>query len=199
MKTIADFSGFVVGDLVTLSDMQTQEEYSKMTVDFPIREVRTYVEPNGVFTYIGYIVETPEKQQLLILVKTMGSDFEIYVFYMDTGAALYQAEAGQDPCALLCLLTADQKDLIKRIEAQITGKNGTHPVTWDLQTVTHGVQYNDTTGVEGICTLGEYFTNDPNDGNSFCMVDWKGDAAKGFLEIWYGCLIKNHEIQLFHK
>ena len=200
-KTIADFSGYNVGDIVTLSDMQTMEEFNKMSVDFPIVEIRLYIEPNGVFKYIVYIVESPTDQQhLMILIKTMSSNFEVYIFYMDTGAPLYKAVGNQDPCPLYCLLTEDQQALAKRIEASVAGKTETFAVTWDQQTETFGVQYEDSTGIEGICTLGEYFTTDKNEGNNnFCLIDWKGDAIKGFLEIWYGCQIKDHEVKMFHK
>jgi hypothetical protein len=171
-----------------------------MSVDFPIREIRTYKEPNGVFSYIGYLIESPiDKQCLMILVKTMGMDFEISVFYKDTDLPLYQAAEGQEPCPLYSLLTEDLKDLIKRFDANIQSSTGDHAVTWDLQSVTYGVQYQDTADIDGICTLGEYFTNDENDGNNFCLIDWKGDAIKGFLEVWYGCIIKNHEVEMCHK
>lgn len=194
-KTVADFLGYKVGDILTLSDLQTQEEFKKLSVDFTIREIRTYKEPNEVFTYIGYSITTPNKQDLLILVKTMGEAFEVYIFYRDTGEPL----AAGSP--LLCLLTDDLSDLIVRMGAQVPneGAEGMHTVTWDRQTVSHGVQYEDTSDIEGICTLGEYFTNDPNGGNDFCLVDWKGDATKGFLEVWYGCKIQNSEITILHK
>jgi hypothetical protein len=87
-KTLNDFLGYRVGDMIALSDMQTQTEYNKMSVDHPIRAIRKYTEPNGVFQYIGYVVETPSKQQLLILIKAMGKDFEIHIYYMDTGAPI---------------------------------------------------------------------------------------------------------------
>jgi hypothetical protein len=198
VKTVAEFLGYGVGDLITLSDLQTQEEFKKMSVNFPIREVRKYTEPNGVFTYVGYTVESPTKQMLLILVKTMGKLFEVYSFYKDTAAPLYQAGAGQEACPLYALLTDDLKDLTPRFDAQVPDDKGTHPVTWDRQTVTHGIDFEDSEDVKGICSLGEYFTNDENGGNNFCIIDWKGDAAKGFLEIWYGSLLQNHEIEMSH-
>ena len=198
-KMLSDFIGFRVGDIIALSDLQTQTEFGKMSVDFPIKEVRKYTEPNGVFQYIGYLVDAPNDQELLIVVKTMGKDFEIYVYYLDTSAQFYKAAAGQEECPFYVLLSDDRQDLTKRIEAQVNSKSGLHPVTWDQQTVTHGVRYEDTDGAEGICTVGEYFTNDENDGNNFCLVDWKGDADKGLLEIWYGCLIKNYEVEMLHK
>ena len=194
-KTVADFLGYRVGDILTLSDLQTQEEFGKLEVDYTIREIRTYKEPNGVFTYIGYSIVTSNNQTLLVLIKTMGEAFEVYIFFQDTAAPV---SAGSP---LLCLLTEDQKDLVLRMEADIPneGSEGTHHVTWDRQTVTHGVEYGDTGDIEGICSLGEYFTNDENGGNNFCLIDWKGDAAKGFIEVWYGCMIKNHEIKIVHK
>jgi hypothetical protein len=198
-KKLADFLGYHVGDLISLSDLQTQLEFKKEIVDFPIRDIRQYVEPSGVFTYIGYMVEAPTGQEFMIVVKSMGEDYEVYVFYMDQSGTLYEAEDGQDSCPHWCLLSDDLKDLRKRFEAYVEGPKGNRSVTWDRQTVTHGIEFRDTNTTEGICSLGEYFTNDENDGNNFCLLDWKGDAAKGLLEIWYGCRIENSEIELFHK
>ena len=38
-KTANDFIGYKVGDIVTLSDLQTQKDFGKLTVDFLIKEV----------------------------------------------------------------------------------------------------------------------------------------------------------------
>jgi hypothetical protein len=196
-KILKDFVGYQVNDLVTLSDLQTQAEYSKMTVDFPIREVRTYREPNGVFAYYGYIIEAPNasRDRYLVLVKTMKDMFEIYIFFKDAGISGLLNETSP----LLVLFDEAKKDFIPRFEAQVTDQSSTHPVTWDKQTSSYGVEFESTVDPSGICSLGEYYTGDENGGNNYCLLDWKGDTAKGFIETWYGCRIQNTEIAMFHK
>lgn len=203
IKTIQDIRKYLVGDIVSLSDLQTQMEYNQLSVDFIIREVRTYIEPNGVFTYYGYTVEAPNEahDQYLLLVKTMKEAFEIYVFFKDTGAsgALYSGDVGGGPCPLLAFFDDAGKDFIGRFEAQVTDKTGTHAVTWDKQTSSYGIAFNSTTDGEGMCSLGEYYTADENSGNNYCLLDWKGDTAKGFIETWYGCPLQKSELELHHK
>jgi len=225
IRNLADFVGFRVGDIISLSDLQTQTEYNAMSVDFIIREVRTYSEPNSVFTYYGYQVEAPNATHdlYLILFKTMqgktihigsgpGSDvphrrgdepeaFEAYVFFKDTGASgpLFNALEGQDPCPLMAFFNDEKKDFTPRFEAQVTDATGTHAVTWDRQVSSYGVDFASTSDGKGLCSLGEYYTDDENGGNSYCLLDWKGDTTKGYIETWYGCPVKNSEIALFHK
>jgi hypothetical protein len=203
IKKIADFAGFQVGDLVSLSDLQTQAEYNKLSVDFPIREVRTYSEPNGVFKYYGYVVEAPNAAHdlYLLLIKTMKEAFEAYVFFKDIGASgpVYAAPTSQPQCPLLAFFDEAGKDFVARFEAQVTDASGKHAVTWDRQTSSYGVNFESTTDGEGICSLGEYYTNDENGGNNYCLMDWKGDTVKGYVETWYGCMVKNSEVELFHK
>ena len=203
IRNLADFIGFRVGDIISLSDLQTQTEYNKMLVDFIIREARTYSEPNSVFTYYGYLVEAPNANHdlYLLLVKTMKEAFEAYVFFKDVGASgpLFTALEGQDPCPLMAFFNDEKKDFTPRFEAQVTDASGVHAVTWDRQTSSYGVDFASTTDGKGICSLGEYYTNDENGGNSYCLLDWKGDTTKGYIEAWYGCPVKNSEIALFHK
>jgi hypothetical protein len=175
-----------------------------MTVDFPIREVRSYREPNGVFAYYGYIIEAPNatRDQYLVLVKTMKEMFEIYIFFKDAGASgplnatspllAFFKEALPPPMGF-------QPDFVDRFEAQVTDQSGIHPVTWDKQTSSYGVEFESTVDPSGICSLGEFYTGDENGGNNYCLLDWKGDTAKGFIETWYGCRIQNTEIAMFHK
>jgi len=195
LKKTADFAGFRVGDIITLSDLQTQTDYNKMSVDFPIREVRTYAEPNGIFKHYGYMVEAPNDAHdlYLILIRTTKDLFEPYVFCKDVGAS------GPLPGNLIAFFDEAGEDFIPRFEAQVTDQSGTHAVTWDKQTSFYGVDFKSTVDGDGMCSLAEYFTNDENGGNNYCMLDWKGTTQKGFVETWYGCPIKNSEIALFRK
>lgn len=195
IKTIQDFLSFKVGDLITLSDLQTQAEYNKMSVDFPIKEVRTYKEPNGVFEYYGYMVEAPNCDLYLVLFKTMKEVFEPYIFFKDTGASGPLSSFSP----LLAFFNDDGKDFVSRFDAQVTDKTGTHLVVWDKQTSSYGIEFQSTAEGKGMCSLGEYYTNSENGGNNYCLLDWKGDVNKGFIETWYGCQIKNSEIELFHN
>jgi hypothetical protein len=196
-KTLKDFVGYQVGDLATLSDLQTQAEYSKMTVDFAIKEVRSYKESNGVFAYYGYMIEAPNatRDHYLVLIKTMKEMFEIYIFFKDNGLSGPVAEGSP----LLGLFDLTKKDFVEQFQVDVNDSSGTHPVRWDKQTASYGVDFQSTVDPSGICSLGEYYTGNDNGGNSYCLLDWKGDLAKGFLETWYGCRIQNTEIAMFHK
>lgn len=89
MKEVTNFKGFGKGDIATLSDIQTQKEFNELSSDFRIIEIRTYREPGGFFTYTGYICEyqgkdnEDEPQQIMILLREMGDDYDLFVYYMD--------------------------------------------------------------------------------------------------------------------
>lgn len=89
MKAVSNFKGFGKGDIATLSDIQTQKEFGDLTADFKIIEVRTYREPGDFFLYTGYICEyqgkneDDEPQQIMILLRQMGEDYDLLVYYMD--------------------------------------------------------------------------------------------------------------------
>jgi hypothetical protein len=194
-KTLRDFLGFNVNDLVTLSDLQTQTEYNMMTVDFAIKEVRSYVEPNGVFAYYGYMIEAPNanRDHYLVLIKNIKDLFEIYIFFKDSGAS--GPLDSQSP--LLALF--NENDFVGRFEAQITDSSGPHLVGWDRQIASFGIQFESTAESSGICSLGEYYTADQNGGNNYCLLDWKGNTTKGYVETWYGCQIQKTEIEMHRK
>lgn len=85
-KTVNDFLGFGVGDMITLSDIQTQFEYDDLNADFKIQEVRRYHEPNDFFTYSAYLCKYKggEKEKMvMVLVRQMGADYDLLVFYLD--------------------------------------------------------------------------------------------------------------------
>lgn len=188
------------GDIVTLSDFQTQAQFDDTEVDFRIVEVRTYEEPDGAFSYKGYIVTPPDEgedsnDKYMILLMQCGEVEEIRVYYLDTEDELYLPEEDQDECPLHVLIDFDNEGLKERMEAHIETEEGNRDVTWDLQDQTHGVRVNDGKN-EFLSTLGDYCTIDDNGGNNYCLIDWRGEPEEGWMEIWYGCIIKEHEIEI---
>jgi len=85
-KTVNDFLNFGVGDMITLSDIQTQHEYDDLSADFRIHEVRTYKEPNDTFKYTCYICKYAVKDTdklVMVRVRQVGSDYDLFVYYLD--------------------------------------------------------------------------------------------------------------------
>lgn len=195
-KTIDDFTGFGVDDIITLSDLQTQEEYNKTSVDFRIREVRVYKEPQGVFTYTAYLAEyKPNKDkvdQIMLLVMQVGSEFELRVYFLDNDGA-------SDDFAPV--FAEDKDDLIDRFDVTLNIGDEEYPVTWDKQgSSAFGVETTSTesNSDEPDCkTLAEYFTNDETKGNPHCFIEWTGDKEGGYIEIWYGCEIRNEDVEIY--
>jgi hypothetical protein len=112
MAKISDFLNYGVGDIITLSDLQTQKEFKKMEADFQIIETREYRHPEGIFTYTGYLASykaTPEaeEQQILLLIRQVGDDFDLRVFFMDSDGP---SESYED------LFVIDEDDLVDRFD-----------------------------------------------------------------------------------
>jgi len=87
-KTVDNFIGYKIGDIITLSDLQTQKEFNEMSVDFRIKEVRTYREPSGLFKYTGYIAgykpkDSEEENIIMLMVRQIDDDYDLLVYYMD--------------------------------------------------------------------------------------------------------------------
>jgi hypothetical protein len=71
-------------------------------------------------------------------------------------------------------------------------------VIWDRQTASYGIKLESTAEPSGICNLGEYYTASENGGNNYCLLDWRGNTTKGYIETRYGCKIENSEIEIHH-
>lgn len=196
VRTVQELASYRVGDLITLSDLQTQIEASDLAKEFPITQVRKYRHPEGIFEHTGYLIDGPEDVTYMVLVKTVGQNHEIYVYYIDTEGRLYEAEEGDEECPLWGLFDENQDELLERIEACVQfgdGEEDYRDVSWDKQDVFNGVVIDDGE-TEGVCCLGEYYTGDENDGNNYCLLDVRGNTDDGYIEVWYGTPIKDHEI-----
>lgn len=195
-KTVDNFTGFEVDDIITLSDIQTQEEYNKTSVDFRITEVRTYQEPQDVFTYTAYLAEykpnKDEEHQIMLLVMQVGNDFELRVYFLDSDGT--SDDFGP-------VFFEEEDDLIDRFDVTLHIDETNYPVTWDKQgSSAFGVEVTSTESEsdEPDCkTIAEYFTNDETKGNPHCFIEWTGDKEGGYIEIWYGCEIRNEDVEIF--
>lgn len=207
-KSVDELINFNPGDIITLSDLQTQKDYDSLKTDFLIEETRLYEDPNDLFKIYAYIVKPEvegkeDEPPYMIAIKAVGNDFDVFVYYLDSDGPVYLSdsddeEAEQD-CDFLGILNDDYDSFKDRLEVTMTKEEGEGTqkveITWDLQQQTHGVEFIDGND-EGITSLAEYFTNDDTGGNPHCLIDWRGDAKDGFMEVWYGCTIEPHEIEI---
>jgi hypothetical protein len=196
MADVNDFLGYGTGDIITLSDIQTQKEFNKMEVDFKIIETREYKHPENVFVYTAYIAtyqSSPdeEEQQIMLLIRQVGDDFDLHVYFMDNDGP---SESFED------LFVEDEDDLVDRFEVDISFDDESVEVTWDRQGNTNfGIECSSSESEEeNVKTIAEYFTNDDTHGNPHCLVEWTGDKEGGYIEIWYGCEIRESDIEMFH-
>ena len=190
-----EFLGFSVGDIITLSDIQTQMAYNKSKIDFKISEVRVYKEPQGGFTYTAYIAEykpdDEEEHQIMLIVLTLGVGeiFELRLFYLDGDGVSGDFEP---------LFMENDDDLVERFEVTLHIEGEDLPVTFDKQGPTSfGVEFYTNEISEPQCkAIAEYFTEDECRGNPHCFIEWTGDKKDGFIELWYGCEIKPYEVKM---
>jgi len=233
-KPVTDFKGFGKGDIATLSDIQTQKEYKALNADFKIIEVRTYREPNDFFNYTGYICEykadkdsEDEPQQIMILLREMGDDYDLLVFYMDQDGDVTEYdwlieekeeegdESGdeEDDGEFDDEIFDDDdeendeeddeadEDLVERFEVTMhfDGEDeDDRDVTWDKKDA------GSTFGVQTHSTESgddektlAEYFTNDNPENPHAFIEWTGDSEKGWIEIWYGCEIRPEDIEMF--
>jgi hypothetical protein len=196
MDKISDVLNYGVGDILTLSDLQTQIEFKKLDVDFTIIEVRKYKHPEGVFCLTCYIASyqaSPEvdAQQIMLVVRQVGGDFDLRVFYLD----------GDGPSDNFGgVFIENDEDLTDRFEVELHFGEDHLAVTWDKQGQSNfGIECTSTDSEVANCkTLADYFTNDDTRGNPLCLIEWTGDKIGGYVEIWYGCEIRKNDLEMFH-
>lgn len=231
-KPITDFKGFGKGDIATLSDIQTQKEFNELSSDFRVIEVRVYREPNNFFTYTGYICEyqgkgeEDEPQQIMILLREMGDDYDLLVYYKDqegditeypfliTEEEVEEESDKEEEKTVEEELFDDNddnedeeeeddsttEDLVERFEVTLNFDDAEpSDVTWDKKEAgsTFGVESHSTESGSDTKTLAEYFTNDETHGNPHCFIEWTGDKKKGWIELWYGCEIRPEDLEMF--
>lgn len=200
MPEISEFLGYGVGDIITLSDLQTQKEFKKMSVDFTIIETREYAHPEGVFTYTGYIASyqatsDDEEQQIMLLIRKIGTSYDLQVYYMDNDGPSENFEG---------MFVEGIDDLEERFESKLFFDDLEEPleVTWDRQGPTNfGIEVTSSESEveEPDCkTIAEYFTSDDIRGNPNCFIEWTGDKVGGYIEVWYGCDIRVEDLEMFH-
>jgi hypothetical protein len=196
MDNISNVLNFGVGDIITLSDIQTQTEFKKLDVDFTIVETREYKHPEGVFCYTGYIAvyqasPDAEQQQIMLVVRQVGDQYDLRVYYMDSDGPADIFEG---------LFVKEEDDLVDRFEVTLHFDEDHLDVTWDRQGVTNfGIECRSSASKDVNCkTIASYFTNDDTRGNPHCFIEWTGDKIGGYIEIWYGCEIRKNDLEMYH-
>jgi len=193
MKNYQELKNGMVGDTVTLSDFQSCVEFKSDSVDFTISGVRKYTDPEDRFTIIAYELEGPnEDTPFLLVIKQVNETHSIFVYYLDT-----DGDVDGDPDNPYSLLFDENlENLLDRIEVTVYYDDSEKDVNWDVLKQTHGVKYIDANDNEGTCTLAEYSTEDENNSNNLCLIDWRGPSYDGEVELWYGCSIKDQEVKV---
>lgn len=196
-KTVNDFIGYQEGDVITLSDIQTQQEYGESEVDFIITSTRVYQEPEKAFVYTGYIASykqnTPDEKQIMLLIRQIEDNFDLRVFFLDSDGPSEDFEP--------LFNDLEEEDLLERIEATLFFDDGDLSVTWDRQGQTNfGIEaiYSDSEEPM-LKSIAEYFTNDETHGNPHCFIEWTGDREGGYVEVWYGCDIREDDVEIFQR
>lgn len=195
-----------INDIITLKDLQTQKEYNALSADFRIREIRNYNDPNGRFNYIGLICDYENKtdgdeQSIMVMVRNFPTlhNWDLFVYYLDNDG---------DVNDMIDFVTEDGEDLVSTFEVDLHFDDATLPVKWDkkqtgttfgVESFTFASDDDIEYGVDPDCkTTAEYFTDDETRGNPHCFVEWTGDDRTGWVEIWYGCEITEHDIEVYN-
>jgi len=196
MLTVKDFSGFQIGGVVTLSTVQVIEDFNAMSVDFEIKDVRQYTEPNGSLDYTGYVLHTHLDAELMymLMVRRVGNDFDMILYYLDIEGDV--SEAGE------IVLDEEGQNFLPRYETVLEAANGDpQEVTWDQKGggTFFGVEYSDAESEDDATkTLTEYFTADECGGNPHAFLEWSGDSENGWVEMWMGHEVNSSDVTLFN-
>ncbi len=194
MLSIDKLKSLKVGDILSLSTMQIISDLDSISVDFDIKDIRKYNEPNGALNYTGFLIHTTLDSDLMymLLVREIGNDFDMLLYYLDTEGDVSQA--GE------IVLTEDGNDLLERFDTVLFDENDNQQeVTWDKKSsgTFFGIDYTDSED-EGIKTIAGYFTNDDCGDNPHAFLDWSGDSSSGWIEMWLGHEVNSTEIKIYN-
>lgn len=195
MITINDFTEFKKGDIVSLSNYQIMVELNQISVDFELKDIREYTDPNGYAHYTGYLLHTHLDAYLMymLMIRRVGSDVDIILYYLDTEGDV--SEAGQ------IVLSEDGQNLQKRFDLALTDSEGNiQEVTWGQKAAgtLFGVKFSDSESDDNTTkTIAEYCTNDECGNNPHAFLEWSGDSSSGWVELWVGHELKLIDIQLY--
>lgn len=110
------------------------------------------------------------------------------LYYLDTEGNIEEARE--------LMLNEEGDDLVDRFELETEDTDGnSHKVTWDKQHRFFGVEYEDL-NEDTQKVVGLYFTDDECGGNPHGFVEWTGDDEEGYIEVWLGSELKDHEINI---
>ena len=182
---IKNLLGHSKGDIMTLSDLQTIASFNATDgVDFTIEEVRIYHEPGDLFTYTGYVTEEINDRRYMLIIRQVDDVADLLLFYLDQEG---NAEEYVD-----AIINEDGDDFEQNFEVEIDEVD----VTWIKKSSTiFGVEVEIDEEVKLPLTLCEFGTNEEIN-NPIAFIEWSGDVEEGWLEMWYGCSIKEYEVEI---
>jgi hypothetical protein len=224
-RELSSLDGFIKGDQVVLSDPITQEEFRASKILFEIKAVRTYASIEEDLKYTCYILRgTSEEEFFMLVVKEAGSFYELMLYYLDNEGSLdpeytvsYARRAlqmeddlddedeeegfeGLEPPPApdyTSIIDIEHEDFADVILVANREEDGVQELQWNRKENSHiGMTYYDESS-RSKASICEYFTDDDNYGNDLAFITCKGDFNTGFIEIWYGYTLQNHEVELF--
>lgn len=182
---IKELLGYSKGDIMTLSDLQTIATFKATDgVDFEIEEVRIYHEPGDLFTYTGYISKASDDRKYMLLIRQIDDVADLSIFYLDQEGDAFDFHDA--------IIDEDGEDFEQNFEVEIDDKD----VTWiQKSSPVFGVEV-EVDGEEGLpLTLCEFGTNSEIN-NPIAFLEWSGEEEDQWLEVWYGCQIKEYEASI---
>jgi hypothetical protein len=193
MSKVSEFLGKKKGDIISLSTGQTMTDHNEFELEMIIIETRVYHEPNGMFTYTGYLCKPQNRDDMtyMFLIRQVDADFDLMLYYLNNDGSIVEARE--------MVLTDDGQDLVPQFCIDIPFSNGeSHPVNWTKKAAGSffGIEFTDPDNT-GITTICEYQTDDPCGENPHGFMDWKGDAEDGWVEFWMGSPVQPFEVKFF--
>lgn len=198
-EELSPLEGFSIGDTVQISDPITQEEFGAFQVDFRIVSVRTYADTQKGLKYLCYVLAGDEEDEFFMLVvKETGCFYDIMLYYLDNDGHINEPKNSIAPDYSM-ILDPDHSDFADVILIANDEGEQIREIQWNRKEDSHmDMTYYDEKGVNKVSVC-EYFTDDENYGNDSALISCKGDFVTGHLEMWYGYLLQNHEVELVKK